>query len=178
MGVPALTLTLPPRLAVVEITLDTSPPLVTVTADPSVDAPNVWEATLRSTEDICGVELAFVDAAGVLHSVGAEAVNARTLRVQVPTVALWGPARLTGWVSDCACNRALVDVPVTIVRTEPFDVEIVIGHAVGVSLSTGPAFDADTEIGGAFDTDEGVDHAYETEAEVIGAFDVEVTISE
>lgn len=168
---------MPPPLAIVEVELDTKAPLVTVQADPSVDAPAVWNVVLRTNEDIGSAELDVFDAAGELHSVGFEQTDPRTLVLAIPTVMIAGPAHLVGWVSDQTCNKSMVDVTVQIIRTIPFDVVVTIGHPFGVDVTVNGAFDATSDIEHGLEVWKGIDHAFEVDSTIHHAFDVQETLS-
>jgi hypothetical protein len=173
MGVCALSV-----LPVVPITLDTRAPKATITADATVDPPKPWVVTISTDEEVAVASFVFEDGLGRTYSLGYDLVAPNVLLLEVPTTALpGGSGTLVGWLADACLNRTIVTRPVNVVRPQPFDVLLTIGHAVSVSESVNPAFDAALGVAHALDVIEGLDHAYEIELTVDHAFGVQETIS-
>lgn len=143
--------------ATVGLVLDTRAPVLRVEAEARVQPPEGWLVTVVSDEPVGDAAAALLDARGALASVGIEHLDARTLRVLVPTVEVaGGPATLLMRVADEVGNATQTSIPLDVLRPAAFNVtlDLIRGYDLDFTLAAGfetasqadPAFDFDSEV--------------------------------
>lgn len=111
--------------ASVLVTLDTTPPVLTVVAGPSVSPPDSLAVTITSSEVIGSSTYAFLDSSGTSYPLGALRLDSQTDYVLIPSQGLSaGAGTLLVTVTDEVCNPATLVVPVYVSRPIPYDLTL------------------------------------------------------
>ncbi len=161
----------------VTVTLDTHPPVVAIEAEDSIDPPVAWDVLMVANEDIGGAAITVEDAYGTVTDLGHQIIDARTLRVLVPSEGLsGGPATLRGSVWDLVCNEVAIESRVFVRRLAPFEADLVISGAFDVAQNLDHAFAVEWVIGSAFEVTLTLDRAFTVAMEVTPAFDAKLTL--
>lgn len=126
-------------MSYVEVTLDTTSPVVRYDGPDRLVPPEVLEATVTVEEDLLDLEAFFVDSAGVSHAVGVDG-----FRIVVPTVDLVdGHGTLLIHAVDRAGNVTDHVEDIYVDQPQTLRPEVHIGPILSVIKEVGAVFDAE-----------------------------------
>lgn len=174
-----MTVVLPPPPSWATIALDSTPPVVTVTADANVEPPDALVVVAHFNEDHGPTSMTFIDALGERHGIGWTELDVRTLTGIIgSTEFATGPGVIEVAARDVTCNLAVVTAPVTIDRARVFDAALSIEGAYDVTDMTDHSYEVEFGVGGAFEATLGNEEPFDPDAlGVEPAFDTELEMT-
>lgn len=113
------------RSALVTITVDRTPPRVTITSVERAEWPDAVDFVVSSDKPITGRSYVFVDEAHQTFRLGYEALDENTDRIVVPTLGLaQGRGLFFLTIADDVGNECRMQQQVAVVSPAPFDTAI------------------------------------------------------
>lgn len=172
-----MTAVLAPPPSWTTLTLDTTPPTVTLEADSRIEPPDPLVVVVRSGEPLGPVSITLVDALGRAWPLGHALLDDRTATAVVQSTEFAsGPARITVRVADQTCNSVTLVREVFFDRPRVFDVALTLTGAFDVVTNPDGAFEVEAGVTPSigvdltlvepFDSVGGITHAHDVEMEV------------
>lgn len=126
-----------------EIFLNTTPPVLSVTAPSSVRAPESVYVQVSGNEPLYLVEVSFVDSMGDTQSVGVQQMADDSFAARLHTVGLpSGEGMLVVRAVDVTGNPTQVSLPTQVIRPRVFEANLNVNAAFRVRMSRQKAWNA------------------------------------
>ena len=169
-----MTLTLPPPTATQRLTLDTTPPALSVVGPVEVEPPDELELSIAASEPV-EVSAVFIDPVE-RTPLGVEETGPLTYRLAIPSTGLAsGVGTVEVAARDLAGNLAVYEREVSVLRPRPFDIYPWAQAAFGVGTASPHTWQVACSTAAAYDVSPEAERTYSVLTEAQPAYDVETS---